>query len=215
MYGYPLEMKQSQIQSVQPPFTSMTDSDQPPRLSLMLELARDGVPGALASVFDAAYPELCTLASARLRSRGRGPDAALETTMLVHETFVRLAQGGALAVQHRAHFFKYVGRVMRSVIVDAVRERLAQRRGGGASHVALTTQVRPDELGGEEEILRVHEALDGLAELDPRLVEVVQLRYFAGMTDAEIAQVLGVTDRTVRRDWEKARLLLEEALASE
>ena len=187
---------------------------EPQRLSLLIDLARDGVPGALASVFDAAYPELCALASARLKARGRGPDAALETTMLVHETFLRLAQAGDLPVQHRSHFFKYAGRVMRSVIVDCVRERLAQRRGGGAAHVALTTQMRPDELGAEEEILRVHEALDGLGELDPRLIEVVQLRYFAGMTDTEIGEVLGVTDRTVRRDWDKARLLLAEALSN-
>ena len=192
----------------------MSDSIAPQRLSLLLDLAREGVPGALASVFDAAYPELCSLASARLRARGRGPDVALETTMVVHETFLRLAQGGELPVQHRAHFFKYAGRVMRSVIVDAVRERLAQRRGGGAAHEPFTTHMQPNELGAEDEILRVHEALDSLAEFDPRLIEVVQLRYFAGMTDAEIAEVLGVTDRTVRRDWEKARLLLAESLAT-
>jgi RNA polymerase sigma factor (sigma-70 family) len=74
--------------------------------------------------------------------------------------------------------------------------------------------VQASGLGGEEEILRVHEALDGLADCDPRLIDVVQMRYFGGMTDAEIAQALGVTDRTVRRDWEKARLLLMEALGA-
>jgi RNA polymerase sigma factor (TIGR02999 family) len=191
----------------------MTDSIEPKRLSLLLDLARDGTPGALASVFESAYPELCTLASARLRGRGQGAGAALETTALVHETFLRFAQRGELQAEDRAHFFKYAGRVMRSVIVDCVRERMAQRRGSGAQHVALTTQVQADGLGGEEEILKVHEALDGLADCDPRLIEVVQLRYFGGMTDSEIAAVLGVTDRTVRRDWEKARLLLTEALA--
>ena len=188
----------------------MTNADEPTRLSLLLGLAREGADGALAAVFEAAYPELCVLARARLRGGGQ---AALETTALVHEAFLRFAQRGQIDAEHRGPFFSYVGRVMRSVIVDSVRERSALRRGGGAPHSALTTQVQAEGLGGEEEILKVHEALDGLADIDPRLVEVVQLRYFAGMTDAEIAGVLGVTDRTVRRDWEKARLLLLEALA--
>jgi RNA polymerase sigma factor (TIGR02999 family) len=187
----------------------MADPDEPTRLSHLLGLARDGAEGALAAVFEAAYPELCVLARARLRGRGQ---AALETTALVHEAFMRFAQRGEIDAEHRGPFFSYVGRVMRSVIVDSVRERSAQRRGGGAAHSPLTTHVQPEGLGGEEEILKVHEALDGLADIDPRLVEVVQLRYFAGMTDAEIAGVLGITDRTVRRDWEKARLLLLEAL---
>jgi RNA polymerase sigma factor (TIGR02999 family) len=191
----------------------MTDSREAPRLSILLELARSGGSGALATVFERAYPELCLLASARLRGRGHSGGSALDTTTLVHETFLRFAQRGELHATDRAHFFKYAGRVMRSVIVDVARERMAQRRGGGAVHTPLHPDLPADELGGEEEILKVHEALDGLAEYDPRLVEVVQLRYFGGMTDQEIAEVLGVTDRTVRRDWEKARLLLSEALA--
>jgi RNA polymerase sigma factor (TIGR02999 family) len=192
----------------------MSDSEEQSRLSELLSLASRGEPGALAQVFDEAYPELCTLARARLRGGGRAGGGALETTVLVHEAFLRFARRGEVQAEHRAHFFLYAGRVMRSVIVDTVRERMAQRRGGGAPHAALTTQMQGEGpgSGSEEEILKVHEALDGLAEHDPRLLQVVQLRYFAGMTDAEIAEVLGVTDRTVRRDWEKARLLLLEAL---
>jgi RNA polymerase sigma factor (TIGR02999 family) len=191
----------------------MSEATEPQRLSVLLEHARSGAPGALASVFEQAYPELCKLAHGRLRGRDQGAGAALETTALVHETFLRLAQQDGLPVADRAHFFKYAGRVMRTVIVDCVRERMAQRRGSGAPHVSLSTELRASGLGGEEEILRVHEALDSLAAYDPRLIEVVQLRYFGGMTDSEIAEVLGVTDRTVRRDWDKARLLLSEALA--
>jgi len=188
----------------------MDDSNEPSRISKLLGLANSGDGEALNRVFEAAYPELRTLASSRLRNRGRS--GALETTALVHETFMRVAQRDALKVEHRGQFFRYVGHVMRSVIVDEVRQRLAQRRGSGATHVALTTTGPSDSLGGEEEILHVHNALDALAEHEPRLVDVVQLRYFGGMTDAEIADALGVTDRTVRRDWEKARLLLTEAL---
>ena len=97
------------------------------------------------------------------------------------------------------------------MIVDFVRRQQADRRGGAAPHLTLTTQIEGLP-SGENEILRVHEALDEMAALDPRLAQVVEMRYFAGMTEAEIAEVLGVTDRTVRRDWEKARLLLREAL---
>jgi len=188
----------------------MDDPSEPSRISRLLGLASTGDEAALAKVFEAAYPELRSLASSRLRNRGR--NESLETTALVHETFMRFALHGEIQAEHRGQFFRYAGHVMRSVIVDEVRKRLAQRRGSGASHVALTTTGPSDALGAEEEILQVHEALDGLAEHEPRLVDVVQLRYFGGMTDAEIADALGVTDRTVRRDWEKARLLLAEAL---
>ncbi len=93
------------------------------------------------------------------------------------------------------------------------RARVAERRGGDARHVTLNTSSgeRPEE--GEEQVVRVHEALEDLAHHDARLVQVVELRYFAGLTEAEIAEVLGVNERTVRRDWEKARLLLAQALA--
>jgi RNA polymerase sigma factor (TIGR02999 family) len=100
------------------------------------------------------------------------------------------------------------------VIVDCVRERRAERRGGAAQHVTLDTQVSDAAPTGGQEILNVHEALDELARYDERMARVVEMRYFAGMTEGEIADALGVTDRTVRRDWEKARLLLAEALAS-
>lgn len=187
----------------------MDDAGEPSRISKLLGLASSGDGEALNRVFEAVYPDLRSLASSRLRHRG----GSLETTALVHETFMRFAQRGALNVEHRGQFFRYVGHVMRSVIVDEVRQRLAQRRGSGASHESLTTTGPSDTLGAEEEILSVHNALEALAEQEPRLVDVVQLRYFGGMTDAEIADALGVTDRTVRRDWEKARLLLSEALA--
>ena len=137
-------------------------------------------------------------------------------TALVHESFLRLAgRVNALQFQSRGHFYAYAARVMRSVIVDLVREQAADRRGGGAAHVTLDT-VLGDGLAdpnGDAEALRVDEALTALATVEPRLAQVVEMRYFAGMTDDEIAQVLGLTDRTVRRDWDKARLLLRSMLA--
>jgi RNA polymerase sigma factor (TIGR02999 family) len=106
----------------------------------------------------------------------------------------------------------YAATTMRSIVIDFVRRRSAERRGGGVQHVTLDTRAA-DMLGGsDDEILAVHEALETLAEVDPRLVSVVEMRYFAGLTDIEIGAALGVTDRTVRRDWERARLLLADML---
>ena len=99
---------------------------------------------------------------------------------------------------------------MRSVIVDLVRERMSQRRGGGAEHLGLTMTIA--DPGTADEPLRIHEALRELEALEPRLAQVVEMRYFGGLSDPEIAEILGVTVRTVGRDWDKARLLLREML---
>lgn len=156
------------------------------------------------------YPELRRLARARLRMGGR--PTLLDTGSLVAESYVRFAECRKLAFTDRLHFMRWTSRVMRSVIVDFARRRLAARRGGGASRVTLDADLMP-AASGEAQILRVNEALDSIGARDPRMTQVVEMRYFAGMTEPEIAQALGVTDRTVRRDWEKARLLLREALA--
>ena len=172
--------------------------------------AQDGDQAALRQVFDATYEDLRAVARMRLSRGGRG--ALLDTTALVHESFLRFANAGRLNVEDRGHFLRYASHVMRSVIVDFVRERLAERRGGDVAHVTLNSEILSLDEPGETEILKVHEALEELAQHDPRLVQVVEMRYFSGMTEAEIAEVLGITDRTVRRDWEKARLLLARAL---
>ncbi|MEO8080372.1 MAG: ECF-type sigma factor [Caldimonas sp.] len=164
-------------------------------------------------IFASSYRELRQLARARLRSGGR--DAVLDTTALVHEAFLRLSDSGS-RFPDRARFFAYAGKVMRSVIVDLVREQGAERRGGNAVHVTLTGSLA-EGAGlptGEDSILRVHEALLALEQVDTRMARVVELRYFAGLTEGEVAQALGVTDRTVRRDWSQARLFLAEALKS-
>jgi RNA polymerase sigma factor (TIGR02999 family) len=157
------------------------------------------------------YPQLRRLARARLRTTGR--DSALDTGSLVHESYLRFAEAGRLQLNDRVHFLRWAGHVMRSVIVDLARSRTAQRRGGGAAHVALTTRMGDPSTGGADDILRVHEALEALAVAAPRLAQVVEMRYFGGLTEQEIADALGVTERTVRRDWDKARLLLHDALS--
>lgn len=165
--------------------------------------------------WQAAYPELKKIARARLYAAGRGAagGAGLNTTALVNESFLRLAgRVEGLDFGSRGHFYAYAARVMRSVIVDLLRAQQTERRGGGATHVTLDTVVAGGLAADDGEALRVDEALRALAALEPRLAQVVEMRYFAGMTDAEIADALGLTDRTVRRDWDKARLLLRSML---
>ena len=180
-------------------------------LTDLIQQANAGDDDALKRVFDTAYMDLRRVARMHLSKRGRGP--LLDTTSLVHESYLRFTNAGRLGVRDRQHFLRYAGHVMRSVVVDFVREGQAARRGGDALQVTLDTGINDGAVAEEAEILNVHEALEDLARYDQRLVQVVEMRYFAGMTEAEIADALGLGERTVRRDWEKARLLLAKALA--
>jgi RNA polymerase sigma factor (TIGR02999 family) len=181
-------------------------------LTLLIQPAAAGDAGARDELFAAAYSELRKLARSRLRDGGR--NTFLETTALVHESYLRFLNAGELRIEDRQAFFAYASRVMRSVIIDSVRERQALRRGGDLQEMTLDTQVAANLPGGEAEILHVHEALLELEQAEPRLAKVVEMRYFGGYSEVEIAEALGVTERTVRRDWEKARLLLMSALKS-
>ena len=165
-----------------------------------------GRPGAQDALFTASYGELCKLARSRLYSGGRG--TMLDTTVLVHESYLRFIRSGQLRGDGRRAFFAYASQVMRSVIIDAVRERQAERRGGDLQRTTLDTSISNSLPSGEDEVLAVHTALDALAEADPRLAKVVEMRYFGGYSEVEISAALQITVRTVRRDWEKARLLL-------
>ena len=179
-------------------------------LTDLIQRSQSGDEAAVRALFDATYEELRRLARMRLSRGGRG--TLLDTTALVHESYLRFANSGTLRLEDRDHFMRYASHVMRSVIVDIARANKTARRGGDALHVTLNTDSGDGAQAGEDEIIRVHDALEELAALDPRLVSVVEMRYFAGMSEAEMAAALGVTDRTVRRDWEKARLLLAQAL---
>jgi RNA polymerase sigma factor (TIGR02999 family) len=161
---------------------------------------------AMAEYLPKFYAQLRRLARARLAVGGRY--TLLDTTALVHESFLRLQRAGNVPINDGEHFLAYATKTMRSVVVDYARRRKAERHGGGAAHTSLNTAHGEEISASDEEILEVHEALQVLAEVDPRLVQVVEMRYFGGLTDVEIGQALGVTDRTVRRDWERARLLL-------
>jgi RNA polymerase sigma factor (TIGR02999 family) len=181
---------------------------------LVLMRPADPVPAPAAEsvrqLFPALYNELRRLARSRLASGGR--HTLLDTSALVHEAFMRMQHGGGVALNDREHFMAYAATTMRSVVIDFVRRRSADRRGGGIEHITLDTRAAGALGASDDEILAVHEALETLAKVDPRLVRVVEMRYFAGLTDAEIGASLGVTDRTVRRDWERARLMLAQIL---
>jgi RNA polymerase sigma factor (TIGR02999 family) len=168
-------------------------------------------PESVQALFPSLYTELRRLARSRLAGGGR--PTLLDTSALVHEAFMHMQKGGGVRVADREHFMAYAATTMRNIVIDFVRKRKAERRGGDAEHVTLDTRAA-EQLGAasDDEILDVHEALQTLAEVDARLVRVVEMRYFAGLTDLEIASALNVTDRTVRRDWERARLLLAEML---
>jgi RNA polymerase sigma factor (TIGR02999 family) len=179
----------------------------------LLQRVNEGESGARDALFSQLYSELRQLARSRLRRSE--PVTVLNTTSLIHESYLRFVQARSLVFEDRTRFFAFAAHVMHSVVVDEVRKRHAERRGGGAEHVDLdTSQIDASGSGegDERQILQVHEALNDLAALEPRLAQVVEMRYYGGLTETEIAEALGVNERTVRRDWDKARALLFDAL---
>lgn len=177
-----------------------------PQIDDLAQPAREGVH----ELFPALYNELRRLARSRLAGGGR--HTMLDTAALVHEAFLRMQRDGGVSLNDREHFMAYAATTMRSIVIDFVRRRSADRRGGGAEHVTLDTLAAGAMESSDDEILSIHHALDVLQKIDARLVQVVEMRYFAGLNDVDIGAALGVTDRTVRRDWERARLLLADML---
>ncbi len=169
-----------------------------------------GNPMDISALSAAAYDELRRLARARLRSNG--PLTLLDTVGLVSDTYQRLALQHNLHIESRAHFLGYCSRIMRSVIIDLIRGKNAARRGGGERQITLNTVIG-ESLATADEPLRVDEALAELATREPRLAQVVEMRYFGGYDEAEVAEALGITARTVQRDWQKARVLLQAMLS--
>jgi RNA polymerase sigma factor (TIGR02999 family) len=179
-------------------------------ITALIRSAGEGAEGAVDRLYELLYAELRQIAHARLRG-GQGP-TLLDTTSLVHESYLRLVKLQQLRVEDRSHFLAYAARVMRSVVVDLVREGRAERRGGDQVMVTFDTQAADAQPASGDEVLQVHEALQELATIDERLVRVVEMRYFVGLEMDEIAQALGVGKRTVERDWEKARSFLYASL---
>lgn len=164
---------------------------------------------AVDRLFTLLYDELRIIARRQLRGR-RGQ--TLDTTAMVHEAYVKLLDPSRLGIHDRAHFLNLVARVMRQVLIDGARRRIAAKRGGSeAIHTDLDDHVGTEEEA--EELLALDEAIGKLARLDPRLAHTVELRFFAGLSVEEIADTLSVSPRTVKRDWVKARAFLHCQIA--
>lgn len=179
-------------------------------ITALLGAARAGDREACDRVFAAVYSELRRLAS---RQRWRvGGGHTLATTALVHEAYIKLAGNLGWSSHDRMHFFALAGRAMRQILVDHARHRRRDKRGGGAEHVELDEA----ELGVEreaEELLALDQALERLGAVDPELVRLVEWRFFAGLTLEEIAAEVGVSERTLKRQWRAAKAFLHSRLA--
>jgi RNA polymerase sigma factor (TIGR02999 family) len=157
------------------------------------------------------YAELHRLAHRHMR--GQTPGHPLQTTALVHEAYLRLIGSSQVGWQNRAHFFAVSAQLMRRVLVDAVRARRAQKRGGQAVILSLGEADAPEL--PRPDLLALDEALDALAAFDPRKAQVVELRYFGGLTVEETSEVLKVSGATIERDWQMAKLWLSKRLRTE
>ena len=175
----------------------------------MLERVRDGDRQAFDELLAMVYGTLKEIARRQLSLRQRG--GALSTTELVHEAYFKLAGRGAQQWQDRAHFCGIAANAMRQVLVDHARQRHAAKRGGGADPITLTAGLDANQ-PTVVDVLALDEALDRLGEHSARLRRVVEYLFFGGMTHEEVAEVLGVSTRTVERDWLKARLFLHREL---
>lgn len=178
----------------------------------LLKAARDGDTGALDRLLPIVYQELRHLARRQLRAERAGH--TLQTTGLVHEAYLKLVDQRGVEWQGRAHFLGVAARAMRQVLIDYARRRGAVKRGGGWTRTTLDNERLPVEFPVEE-LLALNDALDRLNDIDRRLRQVVECRFFCGMTEEEIAEVLDVTPRTVQRDWVKARAWLYKELYPE
>ena len=183
------------------------------RIQSLLDAADAGSAGASEELFAALYAELHRLADRELRRMG--PQLSLGTTTLLHEAYLDLAGRDGVRFPDRARFMSYAARAMRGLVIDYVRWSRAQKRGGGTYEITLTgdgAHAPAAAAGNTEELQRLSDALDELAGLDPALAQLVDLHFFCGYTFVEIAELRGVSERTVQRDWRKARLLLHHTL---
>jgi RNA polymerase sigma factor (TIGR02999 family) len=183
----------------------------PPRTTDVLTELLSSAPASLDNVVALTYAELRAIAHRRLIARG--PGGTLSTTALVHEAYLKLVDQSRAGWQDLAHFRALASLAMRHVLVDRARERVAVKRGGGRRPITLDNEVMTAE-DQSEMMLQLHDALERLASVEPRLAQVVDCRFFGGLTEQETAEALDLTTRTVQRDWVKARVLLRHLLES-
>jgi len=180
-------------------------------ITQLLADLRGGRREAFDQILPLVYHELRRTAR---RELARRPSDTLSTTALVHELYLKLSRTLRVDWRDRPHFLSVAAVAMRHILVDRARRRTTEKRGGPHRHVTLDDQLMGTD-GQAESLLELHDALDQLAMLDERLARVVECRFFGGMTEQETAEALHITERTVRRDWVKARGLLSQALGAD
>lgn len=185
----------------------MGQSEKQQDVTRMLRSWRQGDAAALSQLLPLIYDELRVLARHSLR--GERPDHSLQVTALVHEAFLRLVQQEGAGFEDRTHFFGVAARLMRQVLVDHARARMAQKRGGGVLRVTFGDE---DAVDSDEALLALDEALHALARLDPQAARMVELRYFSGLTIEETATILEISPATVKRHWVTARAWLRREI---
>ena len=190
----------------------MSGMNPSPDLTRLLQAARTGRAEERDSLYAAVYGELRRIASGQRRRHAI--NSTLHTTAIVHESYLRLENQTSLLESDRSRFFGVAARAMRHILVDHYRARQTAKRGGDQERAPL----EPEELMAEtqgEMVLDLDEALDHLARRDERQAQVVELRFFVGLKDAEIAEMLNISDRTVRNEWNRAKVWLTDFLTSE
>lgn len=175
----------------------------------MVADVQDAAPAASDDAFAALYADLHRVARAQLRAGG---GASLSATTLLHEAFLSIRERDPASFPDRAHFVAYAARAMRGLVIDYVRNRHAQKRGGEFRLTTFDTDVVDASAADDEDVPRIGEALAALAQVDPELAQLVDLKFFCGLSIAEIAALRGVSERTIRRDWLKARIYLRRLL---
>jgi RNA polymerase sigma factor (TIGR02999 family) len=174
----------------------------------LIQSAEQGDPGSRKELFSVLYDELHRLAQYQLR---RGALITMSPTTLLHETYLNLAGRQAGDFPDRARFLAYASRAMRGLLIDYIRNRRAQKRGGAFEITSFPTEL-PVDPSGDAELAGIGEALEALEAIEPRLAQLVDLKFFCGFSLAEAAELLGTSRRTAQRDWDKARILLQRYL---
>jgi len=180
-------------------------------ITQLVDAAGSGDAAALKRLFGAVYDELKRIARSQLAgSDGR----TLDTTGLVHEAYLKLVSPAHLDLRDRSHFFVIAAKAMRQIVIDHARRRMAAKRGGAVQPVTLDEDAALDGMSPDA-LLRLDRALDALGNLDPRLAELVELRFFAGLSVDQIAESQSLTARTVHRDWRRAKAFLYDAVRAD
>ena len=178
------------------------------QLEQLIQSAEQGDARSREQLFTVLYDELHRLAQRELR---RNSFLTMSPTTLLHETYLNISGRQSAAFPDRARFLAYASRAMRGLLIDYVRSRRAQKRGGAFEITSLPTEL-PERARAEGDLEGIGEALDSLGAVEPRLAQIVDLKFFCGFSFAEIAELLGISERTAQRDWDKARILLQRYL---